>query len=69
MNHVLMWLVCLLHQLHDGAYSPVLEATFVMVARDPENKRYLGPGRPGEDSVCPSVDVLINNLERTWHFI
>ncbi|XP_029459265.1 acyl-coenzyme A thioesterase 9, mitochondrial isoform X2 [Rhinatrema bivittatum] len=25
-------------QLHDGAYSPVLDATFVMVARDPENK-------------------------------
>ncbi|XP_041439509.1 acyl-coenzyme A thioesterase 9, mitochondrial isoform X1 [Xenopus laevis] len=26
-------------QLHDGAFSPVLDATFVMVARDPENKR------------------------------
>ncbi|KAM7181739.1 acyl-coenzyme A thioesterase 9, mitochondrial isoform 2-T2 [Macrochelys suwanniensis] len=26
-------------QLHDGTYSPVLDATFVMVARDPENKR------------------------------
>uniref|UniRef100_A0A8C5WL37 HotDog ACOT-type domain-containing protein n=1 Tax=Leptobrachium leishanense TaxID=445787 RepID=A0A8C5WL37_9ANUR len=26
-------------QLHDGVYSPVLDATFVMVARDPENKR------------------------------
>ncbi|KAJ7421882.1 Acyl-coenzyme A thioesterase 9, mitochondrial [Willisornis vidua] len=25
-------------QLHDGEYSPVLDATFVMVARDPENK-------------------------------
>ncbi|NWX35332.1 ACOT9 thioesterase, partial [Notiomystis cincta] len=25
-------------QLHDGDYSPVLDATFVMVARDPENK-------------------------------
>uniref|UniRef100_A0A8C8VDS4 Acyl-CoA thioesterase 9 n=1 Tax=Pelusios castaneus TaxID=367368 RepID=A0A8C8VDS4_9SAUR len=25
--------------LHDSAYSPVLDATFVMVARDPENKR------------------------------
>ncbi|XP_034611100.1 acyl-coenzyme A thioesterase 9, mitochondrial isoform X3 [Trachemys scripta elegans] len=25
--------------LHDGTYSPVLDATFVMVARDPENKR------------------------------
>uniref|UniRef100_A0A8C7PG31 Acyl-CoA thioesterase 9 n=1 Tax=Oncorhynchus mykiss TaxID=8022 RepID=A0A8C7PG31_ONCMY len=27
-------------QYHDGAYTPVLDATFVMVARDPENKRY-----------------------------
>uniref|UniRef100_H3A2B6 Acyl-CoA thioesterase 9 n=1 Tax=Latimeria chalumnae TaxID=7897 RepID=H3A2B6_LATCH len=26
-------------QYHDGACSPVLEATFVMVARDPENKK------------------------------
>uniref|UniRef100_A0A8D0G558 Acyl-CoA thioesterase 9 n=1 Tax=Sphenodon punctatus TaxID=8508 RepID=A0A8D0G558_SPHPU len=26
-------------QLHDGVYSRVLDATFVMVARDPENKR------------------------------
>ncbi|XP_077336819.1 acyl-coenzyme A thioesterase 9, mitochondrial isoform X1 [Lithobates pipiens] len=26
-------------QLHDGVYSPVLDATFVMVARDPENRR------------------------------
>ncbi|TRY58833.1 hypothetical protein DNTS_022339 [Danionella cerebrum] len=26
-------------QYHDGAYSDVLDATFVMVARDPENKR------------------------------
>ncbi|XP_041924482.1 acyl-CoA thioesterase 9, tandem duplicate 1 isoform X3 [Alosa sapidissima] len=26
-------------QFHEGAYSPVLDATFVMVARDPENKR------------------------------
>uniref|UniRef100_A0A667ZW29 Acyl-CoA thioesterase 9, tandem duplicate 1 n=1 Tax=Myripristis murdjan TaxID=586833 RepID=A0A667ZW29_9TELE len=26
-------------QFHDGAYRPVLDATFVMVARDPENKR------------------------------
>ncbi|XP_038272658.1 acyl-coenzyme A thioesterase 9, mitochondrial isoform X4 [Dermochelys coriacea] len=25
--------------LHDDTYSPVLDATFVMVARDPENKR------------------------------
>ncbi|XP_069495410.1 acyl-coenzyme A thioesterase 9, mitochondrial isoform X2 [Ambystoma mexicanum] len=26
-------------QLHDGVYCPVLDASFVMVARDPENKR------------------------------
>uniref|UniRef100_A0A8C6T8X2 Acyl-CoA thioesterase 9, tandem duplicate 2 n=1 Tax=Neogobius melanostomus TaxID=47308 RepID=A0A8C6T8X2_9GOBI len=26
-------------QYRDGAYAPVLDATFVMVARDPENKR------------------------------
>ncbi|XP_060626088.2 acyl-coenzyme A thioesterase 9, mitochondrial isoform X1 [Anolis sagrei] len=26
-------------QLNDGIYGPVLDATFVMVARDPENKR------------------------------
>uniref|UniRef100_A0A672N6Q3 Acyl-coenzyme A thioesterase 9, mitochondrial-like n=1 Tax=Sinocyclocheilus grahami TaxID=75366 RepID=A0A672N6Q3_SINGR len=26
-------------QYHDGAYTDVLDATFVMVARDPENKR------------------------------
>ncbi|KAJ8278182.1 hypothetical protein GJAV_G00084810 [Gymnothorax javanicus] len=35
-------------QFHDGAYSPVLDATFVMVARDPENKRaaYVNPLKP-----------------------
>ncbi|KAJ8403289.1 hypothetical protein AAFF_G00355060 [Aldrovandia affinis] len=35
-------------QFHDGAYSPVLDATFVMVARDPENKRaaYVNPLMP-----------------------
>uniref|UniRef100_A0A670I3Z5 Acyl-CoA thioesterase 9 n=1 Tax=Podarcis muralis TaxID=64176 RepID=A0A670I3Z5_PODMU len=27
-------------QFHDGAYHPVLDATFVMVARDPENKSF-----------------------------
>ncbi|KAM4631653.1 acyl-coenzyme A thioesterase 9, mitochondrial-like [Discoglossus pictus] len=26
-------------QMHDGVFSPVLDATFVMVARDPENRR------------------------------
>lgn len=29
----------LFSQFHNGSYSPVLDATFVMVARDPENKR------------------------------
>ncbi|XP_036371601.1 acyl-CoA thioesterase 9, tandem duplicate 1 isoform X1 [Megalops cyprinoides] len=35
-------------QFHDGAYSPVLDATFVMVARDPENKRaaFVHPLKP-----------------------
>ncbi|XP_066555260.1 acyl-coenzyme A thioesterase 9, mitochondrial isoform X2 [Amia ocellicauda] len=35
-------------QLHDGAFSPVLDATFVMVARDPENKRaaFVNPLKP-----------------------
>ncbi|CAL8313163.1 unnamed protein product [Merluccius merluccius] len=35
-------------QLHNGAYNPVLEATFVMVARDPENKRaaFVNPLKP-----------------------
>lgn len=31
----------LFYQYHDGVYTDVLDATFVMVARDPENKRYL----------------------------
>ncbi|KAJ3611316.1 hypothetical protein NHX12_021332 [Muraenolepis orangiensis] len=35
-------------QLHDGVYNPVLEATFVMVARDPANKRaaFVNPLKP-----------------------
>ncbi|XP_023700947.2 acyl-coenzyme A thioesterase 9, mitochondrial isoform X1 [Paramormyrops kingsleyae] len=35
-------------QFHDGAYSAVLDATFVMVARDPENKRaaFVNPLKP-----------------------
>ncbi|CAL9697774.1 unnamed protein product [Knipowitschia caucasica] len=35
-------------QFRDGAYAPVLDATFVMVARDPENKRaaYVNPLKP-----------------------
>ncbi|KAM6095903.1 acyl-coenzyme A thioesterase 9, mitochondrial isoform 5-T6 [Chlamydotis macqueenii] len=43
-------------QLHDGDYSPVLDATFVMVARDPENKRPafvnpLVPETPEEEEI------------------
>ncbi|KAM6953106.1 acyl-coenzyme A thioesterase 9, mitochondrial-like [Aplochiton taeniatus] len=35
-------------QYHDGTYTPVLDATFVMVARDPENKRaaFVNPLKP-----------------------
>ncbi|XP_061661668.1 acyl-coenzyme A thioesterase 9, mitochondrial-like isoform X10 [Syngnathoides biaculeatus] len=35
-------------QYRNGAYSPVLDATFVMVARDPENKRaaFVNPLKP-----------------------
>ncbi|KAM9333612.1 acyl-coenzyme A thioesterase 9, mitochondrial isoform 3-T3 [Pholidichthys leucotaenia] len=35
-------------QYHDGAYTSVLDATFVMVARDPQNKRaaYVNPLKP-----------------------
>uniref|UniRef100_A0A8C8FL06 Acyl-CoA thioesterase 9 n=1 Tax=Oncorhynchus tshawytscha TaxID=74940 RepID=A0A8C8FL06_ONCTS len=35
-------------QYHGGAYTPVLDATFVMVARDPENKRaaFVNPLKP-----------------------
>jgi len=51
--------MCVLHQLKNGEYSPVLEALFVMVARDPENKRYVGLERPEE-----LLDVVIQlNLE------
>ncbi|XP_077672910.1 acyl-coenzyme A thioesterase 9, mitochondrial isoform X7 [Eretmochelys imbricata] len=43
-------------QLHDDTYSPVLDATFVMVARDPENKRPafvnpLTPEGPEEEEI------------------
>ncbi|MEQ2295714.1 Acyl-coenzyme A thioesterase 9, mitochondrial [Ameca splendens] len=30
----------LMSQYRDGSYAPILDATFVMVARDPANKRY-----------------------------
>lgn len=37
---LILFLILLnLLQYHDGAYAPILDATFVMVARDPENKR------------------------------
>ncbi|KAG8450630.1 hypothetical protein GDO86_003053 [Hymenochirus boettgeri] len=43
-------------QLHNGDYSPVLDATFVMVARDPENKgpafiNPLTPDGPEEENL------------------
>ncbi|XP_061614209.1 acyl-CoA thioesterase 9, tandem duplicate 1 isoform X5 [Phyllopteryx taeniolatus] len=43
-------------QYRNGAYSPVLDATFVMVARDPENKRAafvnpLSPEGPEEEEL------------------
>uniref|UniRef100_A0A7N6B9V2 HotDog ACOT-type domain-containing protein n=1 Tax=Anabas testudineus TaxID=64144 RepID=A0A7N6B9V2_ANATE len=43
-------------QYHDGTYAPVLDATFVMVARDPENKRAafvnpLTPDGPEEEKI------------------
>uniref|UniRef100_A0A3Q2QBX5 Acyl-CoA thioesterase 9, tandem duplicate 2 n=1 Tax=Fundulus heteroclitus TaxID=8078 RepID=A0A3Q2QBX5_FUNHE len=40
--------LCLLLQYRDGAYAPVLDATFVMVARDPANKRaaFVNPLKP-----------------------
>ncbi|MGH0153537.1 UNVERIFIED_CONTAM: hypothetical protein FKN15_024722 [Acipenser sinensis] len=51
-------------QYHDGAYSPVLDATFVMVARDPENKRAafvnpLIPEGPEEEALFKQGEVLI----------
>ncbi|XP_058884062.1 acyl-coenzyme A thioesterase 9, mitochondrial-like isoform X1 [Acipenser ruthenus] len=49
-------------QYHDGAYSPVLDATFVMVARDPENKRAafvnpLIPEGPEEEALFKQGEV------------
>ncbi|KAG7264955.1 hypothetical protein CRUP_034273 [Coryphaenoides rupestris] len=49
-------------QLNNGEYSPVLEATFVMVARDPENKRAafvnpLKPETPEEELLFQQGDV------------
>nr|XP_006628062.2 PREDICTED: LOW QUALITY PROTEIN: acyl-coenzyme A thioesterase 9, mitochondrial [Lepisosteus oculatus] len=49
-------------QYHDGAYSPVLDATFVMVARDPENKRAafvnpLQPDGPEEEKLFQQGEI------------
>ncbi|XP_042665853.1 acyl-coenzyme A thioesterase 9, mitochondrial isoform X2 [Centrocercus urophasianus] len=54
-------------QLHDGDYSPVLDATFVMVARDPENKRSafvnpLVPESPEEEEIFKQGEL--NKLKR-----
>ncbi|NXC29518.1 ACOT9 thioesterase, partial [Campylorhamphus procurvoides] len=54
-------------QLQDGEYSPVLDATFVMVARDPENKRPafvnpLVPETPEEEAVFKQGEL--NKLRR-----
>ncbi|KFP13329.1 hypothetical protein Z169_09119, partial [Egretta garzetta] len=54
-------------QLHDGDYSPVLDATFVMVARDPENKRPafvnpLVPETPEEEEIIKQGEL--NKLKR-----
>ncbi|KAI1241558.1 hypothetical protein IHE44_0005034 [Lamprotornis superbus] len=53
--------------LHDGDYSPVLDATFVMVARDPENKRPafvnpLIPESPEEEEIFKQGEL--NKLKR-----
>ncbi|XP_061521988.1 acyl-CoA thioesterase 9, tandem duplicate 1 isoform X10 [Phycodurus eques] len=49
-------------QYRNGAYSPVLDATFVMVARDPENKRAafvnpLSPEGPEEEELFRQGEV------------
>ncbi|XP_036237245.1 acyl-coenzyme A thioesterase 9, mitochondrial isoform X4 [Molothrus ater] len=54
-------------QQHDGDYSPVLDATFVMVARDPENKRPafvnpLIPESPEEEEIFKQGEL--NKLKR-----
>uniref|UniRef100_A0A7M4E848 Acyl-CoA thioesterase 9 n=1 Tax=Crocodylus porosus TaxID=8502 RepID=A0A7M4E848_CROPO len=55
-------------QEYDGVYSPVLDATFVMVARDPENKRPafvnpLIPDGPKEEEVFKQG--ALNKIKRT----
>ncbi|XP_016296668.1 acyl-coenzyme A thioesterase 9, mitochondrial-like isoform X1 [Sinocyclocheilus anshuiensis] len=49
-------------QYHDGAYTDVLDATFVMVARDPENKRaaFINPLKlesPEEDAIFQQGEI------------
>ncbi|XP_048031438.1 acyl-CoA thioesterase 9, tandem duplicate 2 isoform X5 [Megalobrama amblycephala] len=49
-------------QCHDGAYTDVLDATFVMVARDPENKRAafvnpLKPEGPDEEAIFRQGEI------------
>ncbi|KAM4047497.1 LOW QUALITY PROTEIN: acyl-coenzyme A thioesterase 9, mitochondrial [Anomaloglossus baeobatrachus] len=54
-------------QLHDGIYSTVLDATFVMVARDPENRRPafvnpIVPDGPEEEKLLQQGEL--NKLRR-----
>ncbi|XP_063812297.1 acyl-coenzyme A thioesterase 9, mitochondrial [Pseudophryne corroboree] len=55
-------------QLHDDVYSPVLDATFVMVARDPENKRpaFVNPLIPDgmEEEDLLKQERVLNKLRR-----
>uniref|UniRef100_A0A8C1GIV3 Acyl-CoA thioesterase 9, tandem duplicate 1 n=1 Tax=Cyprinus carpio TaxID=7962 RepID=A0A8C1GIV3_CYPCA len=53
-------------QYQDGAYTDVLDATFVMVARDPENKRYhINKTRRVELSTASLLKVAPTAEERT----
>uniref|UniRef100_A0A8C1BYP7 Acyl-CoA thioesterase 9, tandem duplicate 1 n=1 Tax=Cyprinus carpio carpio TaxID=630221 RepID=A0A8C1BYP7_CYPCA len=54
-------------QYHDGAYTDVLDATFVMVARDPENKRaaFINPLKlesPEEEAIFQQGEI--NKMRR-----
>ncbi|CAB1349878.1 unnamed protein product [Coregonus sp. 'balchen'] len=58
-------------QYHDGAYTPVLDATFVMVARDPENKRAafvnpLQPEGPEEEELTVSFRSRVLPPNSVW---
>uniref|UniRef100_A0A671T2V0 Acyl-coenzyme A thioesterase 9, mitochondrial-like n=1 Tax=Sinocyclocheilus anshuiensis TaxID=1608454 RepID=A0A671T2V0_9TELE len=53
-------------QYQDGAYTDVLDATFVMVARDPENKRYhINKTKRVELSTASLLKVAPTAEERT----